>query len=50
MILHRSGAALDEADVRILAVLQQDASLSNQALAAQVHLSPAPCLRLPWRS
>ena len=45
MILHRSGVALDEADVRILAALQQDASLSNQALAAHVHLSPAPCLR-----
>jgi DNA-binding Lrp family transcriptional regulator len=38
-------AALDEADVRILSALQQDASISNQALAALVHLSPAPCLR-----
>ena len=45
MNLHRSGVALDAADVRILAALQQDASLSNQALAAHVHLSPAPCLR-----
>lgn len=45
MILHRSGVALDDADVRILAALQHDASLSNQALAARVHLSPAPCLR-----
>ena len=45
MILHRSGDALDEADVRILAALQRDASVSNQALAAEVHLSPAPCLR-----
>ena len=45
MILHRSGVALDEADVRILASLQEDAALSNQALAAKVHLSPAPCLR-----
>jgi len=45
MSVHRSGAELDEADVRILAALQHDASLSNQALAALVHLSPAPCLR-----
>jgi DNA-binding Lrp family transcriptional regulator len=45
MLLHRSGVALDAADIRILAVLQADASVSNQALAAEVHLSPAPCLR-----
>jgi DNA-binding Lrp family transcriptional regulator len=45
MILHRSGIALDAADVRILAALQRDAAMSNQALAALVHLSPAPCLR-----
>ncbi|PZN31231.1 MAG: ArsR family transcriptional regulator [Proteobacteria bacterium] len=36
---------LDEADVRILAALQEDASLDNQELARRVHLSPAPCLR-----
>lgn len=36
---------LDEADLRILQELQTDASLSNQDLAARVHLSPAPCLR-----
>ena len=36
---------LDDADVRILAALQQDASIANQDLAALVHLSPAPCLR-----
>lgn len=36
---------LDDADLRILAELQQDASVSNQELAARVHLSPAPCLR-----
>jgi len=41
----RSPDALDEADVRILAALQQDASIANQDLAALVHLSPAPCLR-----
>lgn len=45
MILHRSGVALDAADVRLLAALQADASISNQQLAALVHLSPAPCLR-----
>lgn len=36
---------LDEADLRILDELQRDASLTNQELAARVHLSPAPCLR-----
>lgn len=36
---------LDDADLRILDELQRDASLSNQDLAARVHLSPAPCLR-----
>lgn len=36
---------LDDADLRILQELQTDASLSNQELAARVHLSPAPCLR-----
>ena len=45
MLTHRSAAMLDEADVRILAALQQDASIANQDLAALVHLSPAPCLR-----
>jgi Lrp/AsnC family transcriptional regulator, leucine-responsive regulatory protein len=36
---------LDRIDRRILEVLQQDASLSNQALAERVGLSPSPCLR-----
>lgn len=36
---------LDDADLRILAVLQQDADLDNQELARRVNLSPAPCLR-----
>jgi DNA-binding Lrp family transcriptional regulator len=36
---------LDSIDLRILAVLQEDASLENQALARRVNLSPAPCLR-----
>jgi DNA-binding Lrp family transcriptional regulator len=36
---------LDATDVRILDQLQRDASLTNQALAAAVHTSPATCLR-----
>jgi Lrp/AsnC family transcriptional regulator, leucine-responsive regulatory protein len=36
---------LDATDLRILAQLQQDASLTNQALADTVHTSPATCLR-----
>jgi DNA-binding Lrp family transcriptional regulator len=36
---------LDQTDLKILAVLQEDASLTNQALAARVHTSPATCLR-----
>lgn len=45
MTISRSADALDEADVRILAALQLDASIPNQDLAQLVHLSPAPCLR-----
>lgn len=37
--------ALDEIDFRILAVLQDDARISNVDLAARVGLSPSPCLR-----
>ena len=36
---------LDATDLRLLDVLQQDASLSNQDLAQRVHVSPATCLR-----
>ncbi|PPE68571.1 Lrp/AsnC family transcriptional regulator [Caldimonas thermodepolymerans] len=36
---------LDALDLRLLEQLQRDASLSNQALAEQVHVSPATCLR-----
>jgi DNA-binding Lrp family transcriptional regulator len=36
---------LDPTDLRVLAQLQADASLSNHALAAAVHTSPATCLR-----
>ncbi len=37
--------SLDATDLLLLAQLQHDASLSNQALAAQVHISPPTCLR-----
>ena len=36
---------LDAGDLRILDILQGDASLSNLDLAAAVHTSPATCLR-----
>ncbi len=36
---------LDPTDLRVLELLQQDASLSNQELAARAHVSPATCLR-----
>ena len=36
---------IDAVDRHLLALLQQDASLSNQALAARVHTSPPTCLR-----
>ncbi|MDB5888030.1 MAG: AsnC family transcriptional regulator [Rhodocyclales bacterium] len=36
---------LDAIDLRILAQLQEDASLSNQSLAEKVHVSAATCLR-----
>ena len=35
---------LDATDLRILAQLQQDGSLTNVELARRVHLSPSPCL------
>ncbi|WP_343623829.1 Lrp/AsnC family transcriptional regulator [Roseateles puraquae] len=37
--------ALDAIDLRLLEVLQNDAALSNQDLAARVAVSPATCLR-----
>lgn len=37
--------SIDETDIRLLEQLQQDATPSNQALAALVHVSPATCLR-----
>ncbi len=36
---------LDATDLRLLALLQDDASLSNQDLAARAHTSPATALR-----
>ena len=36
---------LDDTDLRVLDALQTDASLSNQALAALIHVSPPTCLR-----
>lgn len=36
---------LDAADLKLLDALQRDASHSNQALAAQLHMSPPTCLR-----
>lgn len=36
---------LDSADLKLLDALQRDASPSNQALAAQLHMSPPTCLR-----
>jgi DNA-binding Lrp family transcriptional regulator len=40
-----SSIDLDPIDLRVLDLLQQDASLSNQALAERAHVSPATCLR-----
>ncbi len=36
---------LDATDLRLLAQLQTDAALSNQALAERLHISPPTCLR-----
>lgn len=36
---------IDETDIKLLEVLQDNASLSNQALAARVFISPPTCLR-----
>jgi Lrp/AsnC family leucine-responsive transcriptional regulator len=38
-------SGLDSTDLKILAILQTDASLTNHSLAARVHVSPATCLR-----
>ena len=36
---------IDTTDIKLLAALQDDAALSNQALAERVHVSPPTCLR-----
>jgi Lrp/AsnC family transcriptional regulator, leucine-responsive regulatory protein len=36
---------LDSTDLALLSQLQEDSALSNQDLAAKVHVSPATCLR-----
>lgn len=36
---------VDDTDLRVLEILQRDASLSNQDLAVAAHTSPATCLR-----
>lgn len=36
---------MDRTDKKILTLLQEDANISNQALADAVSLSPTPCLR-----
>ena len=36
---------LDTVDLKLLDLLQVDASISNQALAERVHISPPTCLR-----
>ena len=38
-------SAIDATDLRLLELLQDDASLTNQALAERAHLSPPTCLR-----
>jgi Lrp/AsnC family transcriptional regulator, leucine-responsive regulatory protein len=37
--------SIDSIDLRLLELLQRDASLTNQALAERVHVSPPTCLR-----
>ena len=36
---------IDATDIKLLAALQDDASLSNQSLAERLHVSPPTCLR-----
>ena len=43
--LEKYSIALDGIDLRLLDMLQRDASATNQTLAAQMHVSPATCLR-----
>jgi len=41
----QSSISIDSIDLRLLEQLQTDAALSNEALAARIHVSPATCLR-----
>ena len=43
--MSENAISLDAVDLRLLDQLQSDASLSNEALAARVHVSAATCLR-----
>jgi Lrp/AsnC family leucine-responsive transcriptional regulator len=45
MATQEKSADIDQADLAILAQLQEDSSLSNLDLAKKVHISPATCLR-----
>jgi Lrp/AsnC family transcriptional regulator, leucine-responsive regulatory protein len=45
MELNTDKLELDATDLRILDQLQTDSSISNQDLAAKVHVSPPTCLR-----
>ncbi len=40
-----TAGALDDFDLRILSILQNDNQISNQALAAEIGLSPPACMR-----
>src|SRR5512133_1360506 len=44
-ISESSSLSLDAVDIALLNQLQQDAAISNQDLAARVHVSPPTCLR-----
>jgi DNA-binding Lrp family transcriptional regulator len=43
--MSEESTSLDATDHALLRQLQEDSSLSNQDLAARVHISPATCLR-----
>jgi Lrp/AsnC family transcriptional regulator, leucine-responsive regulatory protein len=45
MFTESDSTTLDAIDLAVLDQLQQDASLTNQELAARVHVSPPTCLR-----
>lgn len=45
MASDQKSSDIDQADLAILAQLQEDSSLSNLELAKKVHISPATCLR-----